>query len=254
MFLCAVARPCYDYTSKHWFEGKLGIWPFVKRARVKRNSKNPKAGTIVDTPVSVTAPVYKAMIVENLLTAIKAKWPRSTTQRLKIQEDNASPHSTTNALTIGQEALLKHSLHVEVVKQPPRSPTFNALDCGIFNSIQKKVYEASPKSIKELISCVKSAFDSLHRNTIDDVFLSVQSSMRDSLKCDGDNTIPLSHMGKARLCHGGQLSLVVSVDYNLLSRAWNFLERTEPEPDSGSDCDSSVASQSDYDAMSETEH
>ena len=127
---------------------------------------------------------------------------------------------------------------------------------GIFNSIQKKVYNACPKSINDLVVCVTAAFDSLHRNTIDDVFLSVQASMRDSLKCDGDNIIPLSHMGKARLRRGGQLPVVLTVDHNLVSRAWNFLETTKSEPEPGSDSDSgsSVGSQSDSDAMSETEH
>ena len=86
MFLCAVARPRYDYRSKQWFDGKLGIWPFAKGVRAKRNSKNRPAGTIVTAPVHVNAPVYKAMIVDNLLPAIKAKWPgRATIQQLQIQ-------------------------------------------------------------------------------------------------------------------------------------------------------------------------
>ena len=131
MFCCAVARPGYDYRSKQWFNSKLSIWPFAKDVKAKRNSKNRPAGTIVTTPVSVTAPVYRAMIVDNLLPAIKAKWPGSTTRQIKIQEDNTSAHSAANELTIAQEALLKHSLHVEVVKQPPRSPTFNALDWNL---------------------------------------------------------------------------------------------------------------------------
>ena len=111
-----------------------------------------------------------------------------------------------------------------------------------------------------MIGCVSDAFDSLHRNVIDDVFLSVQASMRDSLKCDGDNIIPLSHMGKQRLRRGGDLPIVLNVDHHLLSKAWKFLETTEsdpdPDPNSHSDCDSSVASKSDADAdaLSETEN
>ena len=122
------------------------------------------------------------------------------------------------------------------------------------------MYSACPKGTDELIGCVSDAFDSLHRNVIDDVFLSVQASMRDSLKCDGDNIIPLSHMDKECLCCGGQLPIVLNVDHHLLSKAWKFLETTEaepepkPEPDSHSDCDSSVASKSDADPMSETKN
>ena len=75
---------------------------------------------------------------------------------------------------IAQEALLKNNLYVKkVFKQPPnKSPEFNALDCAIFNSIEKKVYRACPRSIGELINCVKRSFNSIHRDTIDDFFVS----------------------------------------------------------------------------------
>ena len=100
-----------------------------------------------------------------------------------------------------------------MIKQPPRSPEFNALDFGIFNSLQKKVYIACPRSIGELITCVKNAFDNLHRDKIHDVFLSVQASMRDCLKVNGDNIEPLYHMGKPCLRCGGMLPVVLTVDY-----------------------------------------
>ena len=57
---------------------------------------------------------------------------------------------------------------MKVVKQPPVLSEFNALDCGIFNSIEKKVYRACPRSIGELINCVKErSFGSIHRDIID---------------------------------------------------------------------------------------
>ena len=32
MFLAAVARPRYDEEGNCYFDGKLGIWPFVRQA------------------------------------------------------------------------------------------------------------------------------------------------------------------------------------------------------------------------------
>ena len=118
------------------------------------------------------------MVLRNLLPAIKKKWPGRKPQQIFIQEEkNAPVHSAATTKSVAQEAFLKHSLHVQVVKQPPRSPEFNALDCGIFNnSLQKKVYRACPRSIGEFKNLAKTAFDNLHRDKIDDVFLSVHAS------------------------------------------------------------------------------
>jgi len=223
-FFCAVACPRYDYTTKSWFDGKLLMEPFVEKVPAKRNSVNRKAGTLVTTPVSVTASVHRAMVLDHLLPAIKEKWKGSTTKQLFIQEDNAPPHSAANERIIAQEDLLKHNLHVKMVKQAPSSPSFNYLDAGIFNSIQKKVHSANPRSVDDLIQCVISAFNGLHRNVIDDTFLSVQSSMKDCLKVDGDNTVPLGHMGKGKLCRGGSLPIVLSVEHSLVCKAYKFLE------------------------------
>ena len=90
----------------------------------------------------------------------------------------------------------------KVVNQPPKSPEFNAFDCGICNSIEKKIYRACPKSIGELISCVRRSFASNDKDTIDNFFL-VQASMSDCLKCDGKNTQQMYNMGKAALRHSG---------------------------------------------------
>ena len=40
MFLAAVARPRFDQHTNEWFNGKIGIWTFLKQEHAKRNSKN----------------------------------------------------------------------------------------------------------------------------------------------------------------------------------------------------------------------
>ena len=83
---------------------------------------------------------------------------------------------------------------MKVKQQPANSPTFNALDCGVFNSsVQKVVYCTSPKNIDELISTVKGAFNAIPKETLDNVYLLVQLSMRDCLQVAGENTVGFSH-------------------------------------------------------------
>ena len=76
MFMAAVARPRYDAHQKHYFDGKIGIWPFVYQEPAQRNSKNRAKGTIITKKVeSVTAVHCKNMIMENVIPAIKSKFP-----------------------------------------------------------------------------------------------------------------------------------------------------------------------------------
>lgn len=75
MFLCAVARPRYDYHRKRMFDGKLGIWPFITKEPAKRRSINRERGTLVTKPLNVTGAVYSNFMKEKVLPAIKDKWP-----------------------------------------------------------------------------------------------------------------------------------------------------------------------------------
>ena len=46
---------------------------------------------------------------------------------------------------------------------------------GFFNSIQWLQHEASSNIIDELIECVQDAFNKLERNTVDNVFIILQT-------------------------------------------------------------------------------
>lgn len=75
MFLCAVARPRHDSNGKVIFDGKIGFWPFVEQVAAKIYSKNRPKGTLELKPVNVDKTVYRDIIVENLIPAIKSKRP-----------------------------------------------------------------------------------------------------------------------------------------------------------------------------------
>ncbi|KAF0733941.1 hypothetical protein AaE_009173 [Aphanomyces astaci] len=120
MFLAAVARPRYDPHKKGFFDGKIGIWPFVETVIAKRNSPNRPKGTPLI--VQVTADVYRGMIIEKVIPAIKAKVPRQDqTKIIYLQQDNASPHNSVTTQMLLQAGVSG----IEATNQPPNSPDFN---------------------------------------------------------------------------------------------------------------------------------
>ncbi|ETP21394.1 hypothetical protein F441_05085 [Phytophthora nicotianae CJ01A1] len=92
MFLAAVARPRYDFSRKTLFDGKIGIWPIVERARAKRTSKNRAAGTPITKNINMSREVYVRMLREKVFPAIRQKWPGSRKAIIRVQQDNAGPH------------------------------------------------------------------------------------------------------------------------------------------------------------------
>ena len=118
--------------------------------------------------------------MNKLLPAIHSKWKGNREEPIYIQVDGAQGHKPKHLdILIPDVALSKYNLDVEMKRQPPQSPQFNVLDCGIFNAVEKSVLKAAPTSIDELISVVKKSWSDLPRETIDNVFLSAMCSMRD---------------------------------------------------------------------------
>ena len=54
MFLCAVGRP-HERPDGSFFDGLVGIWPFLEERATLRNSKNRAAGSTELKPVNVDA-------------------------------------------------------------------------------------------------------------------------------------------------------------------------------------------------------
>ena len=73
MFLCAVARPRYDADGVLTFDGKIGIWPFVKLAPAVKNSKNRDKGTLEVKSVIVSRDVMRDYLCNKVIPAIDRK-------------------------------------------------------------------------------------------------------------------------------------------------------------------------------------
>ena len=167
MFMAAVARPRWIPSKKMWFNGLIGIWPYVKKEPAKRNSKNRLKGTLVTKTVpSVTNEEHLKMMENNVIPAILSKWPKAAQDRpIFIQQDNSKPHGVAGDERLRQKCLAE-GWHIKFRRQPPNSPEFNVLDLGFFAAIQALQHEESPANIDELINHVDTAFHSMKRENL----------------------------------------------------------------------------------------
>lgn len=128
-----------------------------------------------------------------------------------IQQDNASPHNAAMddvVRELGQEG----GWNITFENQPPRSPDFNVLDLGFFNSLQTLQYKKRVFNINELIGAVQTAYKELEPATIDKCFLTLQSVMEAAMLDRGGNNFKIPHLKKDSLLRAGKLprSLVCS--------------------------------------------
>lgn len=131
MMLAAVARPRRDVSTDTYFDGRLGIWPFLSYEPARRSSRNRPAGTLVPCDVPVNKETYRSMLLERLLPAIAARWLGNC---YVIQQDNAPAHiapADERFAVVVQES----GMDVALRCQPPNSPDLNVFDLGIFNAI-----------------------------------------------------------------------------------------------------------------------
>lgn len=227
MFLAAVARPRVDATTNEEFDGKIGIWPFVSKEPAKRNSKNRVAGTLESKPiVSVTKDVICSCMIENLLPAIKQKWPCSSSRTIFIQQDNAKPHLDINDMNF-VEAARKDGFDIRLCCQPANSPDMNVLGLGFFRAIDSIQHQEAPTTIEDFILAVENAFQTFPSEELNNVFLTLQSCMIEVMKNSGDNNYRIPHMNKQKLMRNGQLPNCIQFEPEVLLMAEAALNSTE---------------------------
>lgn len=107
----------------------------------------------------------------------------------------------------------------------PNSPDLNVLDLGLFRAIQSVQYRASCYNVDQLIDAVNEAFDNMPTDTLNRVFLTLQSVMELIMKYDGCNRYKLPHMNKDKLSLSGPLPVSISCTSDLHHAALRFLGR-----------------------------
>ncbi|KAF0730141.1 hypothetical protein AaE_009321 [Aphanomyces astaci] len=216
MFLTAVARPRYDAGKKEMWDGKIGTWPFVSMVAAKRKSKNRERGTMVTTPLTVTKPIYRQFLVDNVIPSIKRLWPGRRNLPIFIQQDNARPHVQVDDAAVAT-AGRSNGWMIQLTAQPAMSPDFNVLDLGFFNSIQCLQHRQIVTTIDELVSAVSGAFNDLDWRVLDKTFMTLQKVLEESLKIGGDNAYKLPHMHKDKLARQGPQNPQLACDPEVVS-------------------------------------
>ena len=116
---------------------------------------NRPVGTAVVKPItSITRDVIREFMVDKVLPAIRAKWPREDVNKpIYIQQDKAPSHLEIDD-PIFCEAK-QEGFDIRLICQPPNSPDFNILDLGFFCAIQSVQYKKQAKTVEELVPAIK---------------------------------------------------------------------------------------------------
>ncbi|XP_042033532.1 uncharacterized protein LOC121780072 [Salvia splendens] len=225
MFMCAVSRPLFGQNGEVLFDGKIGIFPFTKQVAAQRTSKNRVAGTMETKPIeSITKEVTKQCLINKIIPTIFEKWPEGASKRIRIQQDNAKPHIKDTDPDF-KVAAQQHGFSLSLVQQPPCSPDTNVNDLGWFRAIQSLQVQTACKTIDDLIKAVEKSFHDLSPQTLDNVFLSLQSCMVEILKVKGQNSYKVPHLGKNNLRRNAQLPKNLEVSLELVMETIAYLKQ-----------------------------
>jgi len=121
MFLSAQTRPRYDEEGNCYFDGKIGLWPFVREVTIlskffllsiqlqhitvssylqdqaKRRSQNRERGDPVTKTMIVDKQMMKSYLNGRVLPKIKRRWPReSRHETIWMQQDKERTHVPTD--------------------------------------------------------------------------------------------------------------------------------------------------------------
>ncbi|KAK9749988.1 hypothetical protein RND81_02G164200 [Saponaria officinalis] len=205
IFMAAVARPRYGDDGVCLFDGKIGIFSFTEIVPAKRASKNRPKGVLETKAIeSITKQVIKQCIINEIIPAIKQKWPANTNNNIIIQQDNAKPHISNNDPDF-QEVANSDGFHISIQCQPSNSQDLNVNDLGFFRVIQTLKHEEAPTKVIKLVDAVIKAFDETNHKTLNYVWLSLMYCMNEILIDNGNNKYKLPHVGKRRLARLGIL-------------------------------------------------
>ena len=154
--------------------------------------------------------MYKTFLLENVIPAIKAKWPVKK-ERIYIQQDNAKPHIDGNDPDI-VAAGTADGWDIRLMNQPARSPDVNVLDLGYFASIQSLQYREATPDIQSLVVAVEKSYASLSPTKLDDTFMTLQKVLECIIKYGGGNEYAIPHMNKKKLRKENKLPVAFTCD------------------------------------------
>jgi len=146
MFLAAVGAPIPG------FDGAVGIWPVGEHEVAKRKSKYFAKGDKRFRSTTMNRNSFIDMVKTHVVPAVLAKAPKSV-REVEIQFDSAGGHGGGHGVKKSLAVLnawgARQRLPVRFITQPTKSPDFNVLDLGAWNSLQSAVTEVKYDSEAE---------------------------------------------------------------------------------------------------------
>ena len=221
MCLTAMARPRQNPLTKEWWDGKIGTWFFIEKIAAQRSSKHRPKGTMESKPVKVNKLVFTQKCLDDLLPAIEAKWPTWAPKRIRIQQDNATPHpkpGTSIPLDVKLQDMTTRGWDVAFVCQPPNSPDLNTEDLAFFRGIQSLQFQKNAYTIDQLMVNVMEAFHEFPLETCKKVWTTAQMVMNEILLCGGDNTYKLPHAGKDKIIRAMNMAIPLRLPCQAMRR------------------------------------
>ena len=110
------------------------------------------------TPIGCTTRVYRQMLVEEVIPAIKAKWPTQN-RDIILQQIGASIHIPADDIEFGLVAR-SGTWNINILTQPPKSPDTNACDLSFFRVLQSEQWQSCVEdTIEGLIAQVLRTFE-----------------------------------------------------------------------------------------------
>ncbi|XP_042008973.1 uncharacterized protein LOC121757505 [Salvia splendens] len=223
MFMCAVSRPQFDTDGQTIFDGKICIFPFTEQVPAKRMSKNRSRGTLETKPIpSVNKEAMRECLLNQIIPAIKAKWPTNASKEIYIQQDNAKPHLKSSDSQFDDLAS-SDGFKFHLISQPANYPDTNVLNLGFFRAIQSLQDDKLATKIDELLGNVWSSFEELTPQTLNNVFLTLQSCLIKILEVHGGNNYKIPHLNKERLRRAVGLPTSLEVEENLVKENLEYL-------------------------------
>ncbi|XP_021752523.1 uncharacterized protein LOC110718029 [Chenopodium quinoa] len=230
MFQGAVAKPWYNAEKEVIFDGKIGIFPFVKKEPALRSSKYRKKGEMVTKVIDpINRDVSRWMLIEKVIPTIMEKWPHTGQHNtIYIQQDNAKAHITQDD-AVWKEHCEQPGFTFILTQQPPNSPDMNVLDLGFFRSIQSLQHKKMAKTPDQLIKAVEDAFSELPHNRLFKVWVTLCHTMNQILKSKGSNRFQPPHVNKDRLEREGRLKDPIEAPMWAVIGAWERVYMDKPD-------------------------
>ncbi|GJY98494.1 transposase, Tc1-like protein [Tanacetum coccineum] len=179
------------------FSRKISIFPLMTLELAKHSSKNRVAGTLETKPIlSMTKQVTRSWLIEK-------------------------PYIDVNDSEF-LEAASQDGFDIRHCLQPPNSLDLNMLDLGVFVQFSLQEQECL-RSIDELVLAVQTSFERMASHELNNIFLTLQTCMKEIMKVQGGNNYQIPHIGKGRLGRQGNFPLQIECDENLLHEVASYL-------------------------------